>query len=78
MNLLSLINPSLANINCSTILSNHDVIRLKRFVSQLDLNRITVIRLKMFSPVATYKHIFLVRNYKLKISFEDRANFNQL
>ncbi len=34
MNLLSLINPSLANIYCSTTLSNYNVIRLKRFVSQ--------------------------------------------
>ena len=33
-NLLSLINPLLANVYCSTTLSNHSVIRLKRFVSR--------------------------------------------
>jgi hypothetical protein len=34
MNLLSLINPSLAHVYCSTTLSNHGLIRLKKFVSQ--------------------------------------------
>jgi hypothetical protein len=34
INLLSIINPSLTNIYCSTILSNHCAIRVKRFVSQ--------------------------------------------
>ena len=34
INLLSLINPSLTNIYCSTTLSNHCAIRVKRFVSQ--------------------------------------------
>ena len=33
-NLVSLINPSLAYIYCSTTLSNHRLIRLKKFVSQ--------------------------------------------
>jgi hypothetical protein len=37
-NLLNLINPSLANVYCSTSLSNHGVIRLKRFVSQFTRN----------------------------------------
>ena len=37
MNLLNLINPSLAHI-CSTLLSNHELIRLKRFVSQSSRN----------------------------------------
>ena len=37
-NLLSLINPVLANVYCSTILSNHDAIKLKRFVSQFTRN----------------------------------------
>jgi hypothetical protein len=37
MNLLSLINPSLVNIYCSITLSNHGVIRLKRFVSQFSV-----------------------------------------
>ena len=30
MNLLSLINPPLAHVYCSTTLSNHDLIRLKK------------------------------------------------
>ena len=34
MNLLSLINPLLANVDCSITLSNHGVIMLKKFVSQ--------------------------------------------
>ena len=38
MNLLSLINPSLEVVYCSTTLSNHDTIRLKRFISQLHPN----------------------------------------
>ena len=38
MNLLSLINPSLAHIYCSTTLSNHGLIRLNRFVLQISLN----------------------------------------
>ena len=38
MNLLSLINPSLEVVYCSTTLSNHDTIRLKIFVSQLHPN----------------------------------------
>jgi hypothetical protein len=37
-NLLSLINLSLAYIYCSTTLSNHELIRLKKFVSQNSLN----------------------------------------
>ena len=37
MNLLSLINPSLEAIYCSTTLSNHDSIRLKKIVQQLHL-----------------------------------------
>ena len=32
---LSLINMSLAHVYCSTTLSNHKLIRLKRFVSQI-------------------------------------------
>jgi hypothetical protein len=38
MNLLSLINPSSAYVYCSILLSNHRLIRLKRFVSQNSLN----------------------------------------
>jgi hypothetical protein len=38
INLLSLINPSLANVYCSTTLSNHGEIRLKRFVLQISRN----------------------------------------
>jgi hypothetical protein len=38
MNLLSLINPSLTYVYCSILLSNHKLIRLKRFVSQNSLN----------------------------------------
>jgi hypothetical protein len=34
MNLLSQINPSLAYVYCSTSLSNHGLIRLKRFFSR--------------------------------------------
>ena len=37
-NLLSLINPLLAYIYCSITLSNHGLIRLKKFVSQNSLN----------------------------------------
>jgi hypothetical protein len=37
-NLLSLINASLAYIYCSTTLSNHGLIRLKKFVSQNSFN----------------------------------------
>jgi hypothetical protein len=37
-NLLRLINPSLAYIYCSTIVSNHGLIRLKKFVSQISRN----------------------------------------
>jgi hypothetical protein len=35
MNTLSLINPSLEIGYCSTTLSNHDIIRLVRFVSKI-------------------------------------------
>ncbi len=38
MNLLNLINPSLANVYFSTILLNLDAITLKRFVSQFTCN----------------------------------------
>jgi hypothetical protein len=37
-NLLSLINPSSAHVYCSITLSNHRLIRLKKFVSQNSLN----------------------------------------
>ena len=37
-NFLSLINPSLAHVYGSKTLSNHGLIRLKRFVSQLVAN----------------------------------------
>ena len=36
--LLSLINPSLAYVYCSTTLSNRELIRLKKFVSQISHN----------------------------------------
>jgi hypothetical protein len=35
MNTLSLINPSLEIVYCSTTLSNHNIIRLVRFVSKI-------------------------------------------
>jgi hypothetical protein len=35
MNPLSLINPSLETVYCSTTLSNHDIIRFVRFVSKI-------------------------------------------
>jgi hypothetical protein len=35
MNPLSLINPSLEIVYCSMTLSNHDIIRLVRFVSKI-------------------------------------------
>jgi hypothetical protein len=35
MNPLSLINPSLEIVYCSTALSNNDIIRLVRFVSKI-------------------------------------------
>ena len=35
-NLLSLINPSLVHVYCSTTLSHYRLIRLKRFVSQIN------------------------------------------
>jgi hypothetical protein len=38
MNLLSLINPSLAHVYCSTTVSNHGLIRLKKFVSRISCN----------------------------------------
>jgi hypothetical protein len=38
MNLLRVINPSLAYVYCSTTLSNHGLIRLKNFVLQISLN----------------------------------------
>jgi len=37
MNLTRLINLSLEIIYCSTTLSNHDLIRLKKFVSKLHM-----------------------------------------
>jgi hypothetical protein len=39
MNPLSLINPSLEIVYCSTMLSNHDIIRLVRFVSKIKIAR---------------------------------------
>jgi hypothetical protein len=41
MNLLRLINLSLAHVYCSMILSNHGMIRLKKFVSQNTRNVIS-------------------------------------
>ena len=38
MNLLNLINPSLAHVYCSTTLSNHGLIRLIRFVSSISIH----------------------------------------
>jgi hypothetical protein len=38
INLLSLINPSLAHVLLCTLLLNHELIRLKRFVSQITRN----------------------------------------
>jgi hypothetical protein len=38
MNLLSLINPSLPHVYYSTTVSNHGLIRLKKFVSQISRN----------------------------------------
>ena len=37
-NLLSLSNPLLAHAHCSTILSNHGLIRFKKIVSQINHN----------------------------------------
>jgi hypothetical protein len=34
INLLNLINPSLAHVYCSTTLSNHELIRFKKIISQ--------------------------------------------
>jgi hypothetical protein len=40
MNPLSLINPSLEIVYCSTPLSNHDIIRLVRFVSKIKVGAV--------------------------------------
>jgi len=38
MNLLSLINPSLAYVYCTTVLSNYGLVRLNKLVSQISLS----------------------------------------
>jgi len=66
MNLLSLINPSLANIYCSIILSNYGAIRLKRLVSQFTRELCNWFFLSTFNTSCISKHsivTFLTKNF---------------
>ncbi len=85
-----LINLSLANVYCSTTLSNHGVIRLKRFVSQFTCNLCNWFFLSIFNALCMCPNIWCDRIFgslkgtkhslyladfeKLQLSYSDDTN----